>query len=327
MYGGPRSRKGMVTVLGALNWDTTLFLHGFARPGEEVPVLDSIEGPGGKGGNVAVAAARILGKQKVALVGAVGRDMAGERLIRSLTDEGVDAAGVVSKDTRTGHAFVLVDHLGRKTIHTDFGANNRLSPRDLRLRGARDAISRSGVVIIMDVPVATGIEAARVSKESGARVILNPGVRCRQGVAPLRAALSVADSLVVNENELFGLCGTERPDRAFSLLQEEFPGLTVVSTSGPRGAAVSSIGKHDRIAPLGLPELGLKVVNSTGAGDAFLAAYAAYRLRGANPVVAARWGNLAGALKSTRNETRGSPTRKELESIMPSYSKQSHSHY
>jgi ribokinase len=174
----------------------------------------------------------------------------------------------------------------------------------------------------MDVPVATGIEAARASIESGARVILNPGVRCRGGVSPLRAALTVADSLVINEGELLGLCGTKRPDRALLFLQEEFPGLTVVSTSGPRGATVFSEGSLERIAPLDLDQLGFKAVNSTGAGDAFLAAYAAYRLGGAKPGEAARWGNLAGALKSTRAETRGSPTRRELERVMASYSRQ-----
>ena len=70
------------------------------------------------------------------------------------------------------------------------------------------------------------------------------------------------------------------------------------------------------MAPFDLSSLGLHAVNTTGSGDAFLEAYVSYSLLGGKPEEAARWGNLAGALKATNPETRGSPTRKDLEAKM-----------
>ena len=317
MVSGIGGEEGIVAVLGALNWDTTLFVNSFAEPGEEVRVLRVAEGPGGKGGNVAVAAARILGRDRVAFIGATGRDEPGRRLLEGLKAEGVNIAGVaVLEGESTGHAYIVVDQEGRKTIHTSFGANDAFRPLELRRRGSTRSIKPSDVVVIMDVPIPSIVAAAGDSAAAAAKVVLSPGVRCSDGLPSIREALAVADSIVVNEGELLTLSEAETAENAFRRLRGLFPELVVVCTQGKKGALVQAHGGSRRVPPIDLSSLGLKAVNSTGSGDAFLAAYSSYRLRGADPMEAAGWGNLAGALKSTRRETRGSLSRSELEKYM-----------
>ena len=307
----------LVTVLGAMNWDTTLFEADFPAPGEEVPVVRMEEGPGGKGANAAVAAARILGKGEVAFVGAVGDDGAGKALSDSLDAEGVSTEGVVTvRGTRSGAAHIIVDRSGRKTIHTCFGANDGLDPAHLKSPGPRRALSSASTVVLMDVPTPAAVAAAKMAKEAGARLVYSPGVRCGQGVGPLSKVLGAADEAVFDRSELLKLRPSQSPRAALLSLAGDFPGLTVVATLGSSGCLIGSGGSAEAVPPFSLESLGLKAVNSTGSGDAFLAAYVCYSDLGRPRKDAARWGNLAGALKATSDETRGSPTRRVLESRM-----------
>ena len=153
--------RPLLTVLGAINWDTTLFEEEFAASGEEVPVVRIEEGPGGTGANAAGAAARILGKGRVAFVGAVGEDGVGKTLRHGLRAEGVSTEGVVTlRGRRSGGAHIIVDRTGSKTIHTHFGANDGLRPAHLEAPGPGRALSSASTVILMDVPTPTALAAA-----------------------------------------------------------------------------------------------------------------------------------------------------------------------
>jgi ribokinase len=312
----PSGRGGLLTVMGAVNWDTTLFASRLGGPGEEVPVSRAEEGPGGKGANAAVAGARILGRGKVAFIGALGDDGLGTKLRVALRDEGVLVRGlVVHKGVESGRAFILVDRMGRKSIHTLFGANDTLRPADLDSDGGAAALSSASTLIIMDVPLGAAIAAARRTSK-GAHVICSPGVRSARGLRALRGILGLADEVVLNKSELLQLCSTRNAEGAVRRLRESFPQLRVVTTLGRSGCMVTSGNSTIRVPGVNLGRLGLQAVNSTGSGDAFLAAYACYIMRGLAPPNAAAWGNLAGALKATSTETRGSPDREKLESVM-----------
>jgi ribokinase len=313
----PPKAPGMLVVLGAINWDTTVFERRFAKPGEEVPVLAVEESPGGKGANAAVAAARILGPNNVAIIGALGDDETSVKLRRSLRTEGViDDGIVIARGTPSGRAYVVVDGSGGKTIHTFFGANETLRPGHLQSKGAKRALSTAQTVLIMDVPVPVALAAAKKAGEAGGSVVYSPGVRSALGVRALEEVLGLADVLVIDRSELSNLSGPLDPVEAASKLQRIFPGLTVVGTLGPLGCVVVSHGSRSVVAGVDLRDLGLKAVNSTGSGDAFLGAFTSYRMLGRRPLEAARLANLAGALKATKSETRGSPTRAELERTM-----------
>jgi len=108
-------------VTGALNWDINLFVKHLPKPGEEV-VVEKIERvPGGKGGNVSVAAARILGPGRVALTACVGKDDVGRKQISVLRDDGVDTSGIQVLDhVESGQAYITVDDNGTNVIETHF---------------------------------------------------------------------------------------------------------------------------------------------------------------------------------------------------------------
>jgi ribokinase len=303
--------------MGAINWDVSIFERRFARPGEEVPVRRVEEYSGGKGANVAVSAARILGPGRVALVAALGDDEASGMQVAGLRDEGVSVDGLaILRGRRSGRAYIVVDGEGRKTIHTHFGANEELQASHLSSRGVRSVLANSAIVVIMDTPLAFAREAARIARYARAMMVYSPGVRTMEGIRRLDDVISSADTLVLDSNELRNLCRTSDLRAALQRLTKRYPDLTLVATLWPLGCLVSRGGQTSRVEGVRLPRLGLKAVNSTGSGDAFLGVFVSYLLMRRQPVEAAAFANLAGALKATRYETRGSPTRSELEEKM-----------
>jgi ribokinase len=308
-----RRGRGSIVVLGAINWDVTIFERDFPRAGEEVPVLNVVEGPGGKGANVAVAAARILGPGVVSFVGAVGDDDVSRRLVSGLNDEGVSTDGVAEVRGRSGRAYIIVDSRGAKTIHTHFGANNALDHGRLN-SAARSALEACSAAVVMDLPLAAAASAASVARRSGADVAYSPGVRAAAGYPNIGRVLDSASTLVVNEAELGRLFPGLGRMEALARLKSDRPGLAVVATRGPDGCSlVTEDGVHE-VRGVDLADLGLEQVNSTGSGDAFLGALASYMFLGLGAEESAPLANLAGALKTSKADTRGSPTRAELKS-------------
>ena len=307
----------MLSVIGAINWDVSIFEDRFARSGEEVPVRRVEEFSGGKAANVAVAAARVLGIGRAACVGALGEDEIGRAQLAELVSEGVVVEGIVEvKGAQSGRAYILVDAEGRKTIHTHFGANAKITPGDIHERGCAKVISRTGVMVIMDPPTPVARAAAEAARSAGARVIYSPGVRTQEGVKTLDSIMNITDFLVVDRIELMNLYRAGDEEEVLDIVSKKHPEVTVVATVGSGGCLVSEAGVVTRVSGVDLSKLGRKVLNTTGCGDAFLGVFASYLMMGKSPLKAARWGNLAGALKATRLETRGSPRRRELERVM-----------
>ena len=307
---------GLLTVIGAIYWDVSIFEDSFAGLGEEVPVRDVEEFSGGKGANVAVAAARMLGRGRAAFVGALGTDEIARRQVRELRREGVVTDGVVTIDgARSGRAYILVNREGRKSIHTHFGANALINPSHLGGGGPSGVLSRTSLLVLMDTPTGVALAALRRMGPS-ARVIYSPGVRVREGRKALAEVMAGVHVLVLDRAELFRLSGENDTSRASELLQESSPGMTLVATSGKGGCLVASGRSSVRLGGVDLSLLGLKAVNSTGSGDAFLGVLASFLSEGYSTGEAAKWANLAGARKATKYETRGSPSRGELLAAM-----------
>jgi ribokinase len=312
-----RREARLLTVIGAVNWDISIFEDRFARQGEEVPVRHVEEFSGGKGANVAVACSRILGKERVAFMGALGDDDLAARQLSSLRAEGVVTDGLLMlKGCSSGRAYIIIDSGGRKTIHTDFGANERITPRHVSSAGASRLLSRTGMMIVMDAPTPVAFSVARDARRKRAKVLYSPGVRAQDGRRSIERVVRLSDYVVVDSHEMSNLYPGSDERSALERFREEHPRLAVVMTLGPRGCVVAGEGATRIIEGVDLSILGKRAVNSTGSGDAFLGAFASYLLMGRSTLEAADWANLAGALKATRYETRGSPTRGELESAM-----------
>ena len=306
-----------IAVLGAINWDINLFVERFPKIGEEVPVEKITRVPGGKGGNVAVAAARLLGPGEVAFIGCLGNDPIAEKQIIILKKEGVDVSGIkFSDETESGQAYILIDKEGRNFINTFFGANLHLLPEDLEKPKVSDLLMEAKIITLIDPIIETLEAAASLAKMHRKTVIWDAGVRSRIGAKRLRNILENVDYLLVNEVEVKNITGETNPFRAWQILREINQNIKLIVKLGDRGCFMAGSDIIASVPPVDLEKIGLKVVNTVGCGDAFLGAFAASKAEGLNDMESLERANLAGALKATKYETRGSPHRKEMERYM-----------
>jgi len=303
-----------VIVAGAINWDINLFVRGFPKPGEEAAVLRVMRVPGGKAGNVAVAAARLLGPRRVGILGALGRDDIANAQIRLLREEAVDTSTIVIKPyAESGQAYIVTDEAGENTIYTNFGANAALTPTDVLGEGIRKAIESARIAAITDPPEEAIEKITEVAHRAEGLIAWDPGIRAEAGMGQLHKVLLRTRYLFLNEVEIEYMTGLRQPEDAARRLFEVNPDLITIMKWGKEGCTMFKENAEIRVPGIDLIKHGLRVVNTVGCGDAFLGAFAAARALGLNDVEALHWANWAGALKATRPDTRGSPTRAELD--------------
>ncbi|ORX07267.1 ribokinase [Mycolicibacillus trivialis] len=260
MTDGPR-----VGVVGSVNLDTAYRVATLPRTGETVLAGPAASGPGGKGGNQAVAAARA--GADVRFVGAVGDDAAGRRLRDHLDANGVGLDGLVCRPGPSGQALIVVDDAGQNMIVVAPGANAQLEIDD----ALRAVIAGCDVVLLqLEIPVATAVAAAAAARAAGATVIVNASP-ARPGLDELAA---LTDVVVVNEAEA---------------AHWPHPVAHLVVTLGADGARYR--GPAGRFA---VPALPVSPVDTAGAGDVFAGVLAAGWSAG--PQQALRRASVAGGL-------------------------------
>jgi len=299
-----------LTVVGSLNMDLVTRSPRIPQPGETIIGSNFHIVPGGKGANQAVAAARL--GARTSMVGRVGCDVFAEELLGNLAAAGVDHRFVLQdSDAPTGVALIVVDGVGQNSIVVASGANMRLSPADVD--GAEAAIAGADVVLLqLECALETVTRAAEMARAHGATVILNP--------APARPLptelLALVDVLVPNESETALLTGravgdqAEAEDAAVALL--DLGVGNVILTLGERGALLARRGKTELF-----PAFDVCPVDTTGAGDAFVAGFAVAVGEGKTLAEAVRWGNAAGALATTRLGAQSSlPSRQAVEDML-----------
>ena len=272
-----------MTVLGSLNMDLALHLDTLPAPGETVLSGRRVDGPGGKGLNQAVAAARAGAFTR--MIGAVGEDAEGMALRRVLAEDRIDPL-VRATTGRTGLAVVLLDAGGENSIVVAPGTNAALTdlqPAELA------AIAASHVLLMqLEVPLPTVAAAARAAREAGVVVVLNAAPAVGAASLPLDAV----DLLVVNEGEARTVAGDADPD--IEVVVDKLLDLVpaVVVTLGPAGALYrDNEGSRHRS-----PGLAVEVVDTTGAGDTFTGYLAAALSDDVNVSTALDRANAAAAL-------------------------------
>ncbi len=280
-------------------------------PGETVLGTDFQTIPGGKGANQAVGAAR-LGAQ-VSLIGLVGDDDFGRRLLDNLRLEGVDVSQVgVHPDAATGIAMITLDESGQNSIVVASGANMRLTPG--QVAASWETLGKVDVVVMpLEVPLECITQAIELGRRSGAQIVLNPAP-----AQPLpNDLLRGVDVLVPNESETALLTGEsvetlEQAERAGRKLQDR-GAESLVMTLGSRGVLLMD--GDTRTAAL--PAHKVNVVDTTAAGDAFVAALAVALSEGEALEQAARMANAAGAIAVTRMGAQPSmPTRQDINELL-----------
>ncbi|HYY91824.1 MAG TPA: PfkB family carbohydrate kinase [Candidatus Dormibacteraeota bacterium] len=307
-------------ITGALNWDINLFVNQIPRSGQEVVVEKIDRVPGGKGGNVAVAASRILGHGHVALIACIGKDDVGKRQVSILKEEGVDTSAIqVLDDRESGQAYITVDQNGGNVIETHFGANAGLKNEHLMLPSVQSILANLRMLVVIDPPRQVAGKLLAEGRRLKRSVMWHPGVLTRFGLAEFSDEMGDLDYLILNEHEATSFADEKRLDSSLETLAKVSPKAKILVTLGNKGAAFYSAGKMSKVPSILLDKLGLKVVNTTGSGDAFVGTFAAYKALGVADLEAFRYANMAGALKACHSETRGSPTRKNLEESYRKY--------
>ncbi|MDQ3316611.1 MAG: ribokinase [Actinomycetota bacterium] len=298
-----------VFVMGSINQDFVLKVERRPKPGETVTDAVLSTHNGGKGANQAAAAA-LLGAS-VTFLGRVGDDGFGGPLVEALRGKGVDTALIEeAPGSSTGTAFITVTEDGENAITVAPGANRRLTPEDVD--AARETIRDAAVLVAqMEVPRETVARAVEVAGEVGTRVILN---LAPQFEVP-RPVLEGLSFLVVNEHEATFLLGepvegVEGALAAASRLISLGPASAVV-TVGAAGAVFAEGTKTGHVlAPKA------EVVDTTGAGDAFVGALALRLARGDSLEEAVTYAVRAGAAAVTREGAQGAlPTPDVLEAL------------
>lgn len=275
--------SGRVLVVGSYNQDLVWEVDALPAPGETRAGLAFRSGPGGKGFNQAVAAARA--GATTTFVGALGDDPLAEGARALARAEGIDAHFQTVPDAATGTAGILVDAQGRNSIVVALGANERLSVAHVEAQAK--AFRHAAVVLApLESPLDAVRAAMRLGRAAGARTILNPAPMHRDLDA---AALADVDLLTPNETEMAELllhvgAGAidaktlrDRPDAELAALCARLPVGAVIITLGDAGAFLAPGGRlGDRPATVTrAPAALVKAIDTTGAGDAFNGALAA----------------------------------------------------
>ncbi len=299
--------SGRVIVAGSLNMDLVAEAPSLPRPGETIMGSAFHTLPGGKGLNQAVAAARL--GARVAMIGCVGQDAFGARLLEVIQAEGVDASGVRrAGDAPTGIAQIVVSR-GENSIVVVPGANMAMTDADVSSIEIAD-----GDVVVAQLETPVSVSERLFARARNATTILNaaPAATVPDGL------LGRTDLLVVNETELATLSKARlRDDSPLAEIMAAAralrrPDMAVIVTLGRRGAVLL----QGDATPQAVAGHAVEAIDSTGAGDCFVGAYAA-ALANKRPGAALAFANAAAALAVTkRGAAPAMPRLAEVEALM-----------
>jgi ribokinase len=305
-----------LVVCGAINWDISCFVEQLPVPGEEVTIKHITRVSGGTGGNVAVAAARILGAKEVALIGALGKDDIARQQIAALEDEGVITEGINHiAGVESGQAYILVDQTGENVIASHLGANARLGLEHLNKAQVKQQLWECRGIVLTDPNLEVAEELIKLAKRRDVPVLWDPGILIGPNREALHSLAKKAEVLFLNETEASALLGVSELNISLQKLKElGFSNHTVLKL-GAQGAAMLEPASDmvTQIPTLPLKKLGLNVVSTVGCGDVFAGVFAAYHVMGNSLAQSLIMASAAAGLNATRPETRGSPERAFLE--------------
>jgi ribokinase len=283
--------RPLVTIVGSANQDILAKVDRLPSPGETILGHDLVLAAGGKGLNQAVAAARA--SARTAFVGLVGDDPAGANLRSVLSGEGIDIRALGHSGPVTGRALIAVAGDGDNQIIVVPGANWAMTPHHVDAH--HDRITHAAVLLCqLEIPVETVERALSIARRAGVRTLLNAAPP-----RPLeRALLALVDVLLVNEHEAAVMASMD----VASVADAEQVGRTLIAQGC--GAVIVTLGAAGAVlvTPDGVrhqPAFPVRVLDSTGAGDAFAGGLAARLAAGDDLLAALRWATAAGSLAVT----------------------------
>ena len=297
-------------VIGSLNMDMTVKVEELPKLGETIFGNDFYESCGGKGANQAVAVSKL--GMKTEMIGMVGKDSQGEKLIQNLNKYGIISDNVIKSDELTGRAIITVDKKGDNNIIVIPGSNFKITKEHIQAK--QDVIASSDVVILQnEIPSETVEFSLLKAKELGKITIFNP--------APARKlsgeVFKNTDYLILNETEMEEIFEIKFNDEEYtekiSIKKKEYGIKNIILTLGDKGSILFSednnIRKYDVYK--------VKAVDTTAAGDSFIGAFTMKICEIGNPDEAIKYATAVSAIVVTRQGAQDSiPTREEIEKFI-----------
>jgi ribokinase len=303
--------KNSIVILGVFVADTAYRAARAPRMGETILGTRFALGPGGKGSNQAVAAAKAGGN--VTFITKLGKDPFADMALATWKAAGVTPAVTQMADSYTGAAYIFVEEsTGNNAIIVCPGAATTIGPADIE---ARKALIGAAKVFVtqLEQPLDAALRALEIARAGGAATILNPAP-----AAPLEdAVFALCDYVTPNETETEALTGikvdsAERARKAADALLEK-GAKAVIVTLGEMGALYHTAARSELVPAFKVAP----VVETTGAGDAFNGGFAAALARGIDPLEAVRFGCAVAGISVTRPGTAPSmPTLAEVEAVL-----------
>lgn len=300
-----------VSILGIYAADLAFTAKRQPAMGETLLGSKFAMGPGGKGSNQSVAAARA--GAKVTFISRVGQDAFGDNALAMYAREGIATCVPQDKDHATGAAYIFLEEAtGNNAIIVVAGAAGVISNRDVD--AASDVIKSSAVFMTqLETPVDVTVYALKMAKQAGVTTIFNPAPATKLD----DSLWAYCDYVTPNETEAQMLTGVEVRDlasaqRAAEMLLAKGVGTALI-TLGGQGAFL-----HDKSQSHHIPIFNAgKVLETTGAGDAFNGGFAAALARGDNPLDAAIFGSATAGISVTRAGTAPSmPHESEIRALL-----------
>ena len=256
--------SGQILVIGAANTDLTAYVDRIPQGGETIQGDLFTTGFGGKGANQAVAAKRA--GAEVALIAGLGADIFGQNTKAHLEAEGINTSGIFYGKQPSGVAHIWVDVKGENRIIIIPGANLELN-REF-IESAVLKISNLSIVIAQcELPQEFAIAAFKSAKVKNAITILNPA----PAVKLSEELIELSDWIIPNQIEFYSLSNEIPGGDLIEKVKNFYPDKNLLVTLGSDGAILRT--KNGEIIKATAPKT--EVIDTTGAGDAFVGAFAA----------------------------------------------------
>jgi ribokinase len=304
-------RNDRVAVLGIFVTDLVFRASHQPAIGETLLGSSYIMGPGGKGSNQAVAAARA--GASVSFISKIGQDAFGDDAMAVWKKEGIVPRVIRSPSEPTGAATIFLNAMsGENAIIVVPGAASSITPADIE--AAADAITAAKVFVTqLEQPVGAARRGLEIARAAGVATVLNPAP-----AAPMQEDIYIlCDYVIPNESEASSLTGlnvssAEDARGAGDVLLKKGAGAVLI-TLGEKGAVF-----HTRERSVFLPAFSAgRAIDTVGAGDAFVGAFAAALARDMDPLDAARFASAAAGISVTRpGAAAAMATREETERLL-----------
>lgn len=295
-----------LVTIGHVLMDIRIFVGEFPKADEEAKTDRLSLGGGGSAANVAVGASRL--GVKSGFIGSIGFDTFGRVLLEELEHEGVDVAHVkVDTSTSSGLTVIAINNKGQVIMFGYTGASDKLFPSDLN----KEYISSSEHVHITGLSFDTALAAAKIAKKANVTVSFDPGrLMSKMGLKRLLPLLHYVDQILLNQEEARELTGVIELEKAAKAIIKSGPKMVIIKR-GPDGVFAMNHSKS-----FSVPAYPVKVVDTTGAGDAFSAGFITAQLEGKNFEDSVEFANATANLKITRVGARALPSRKAVERFL-----------